>query len=495
MLERSLKNNILRFLFFAYAFYLVISFIVITIYLKNHYNTNEQTSILLSKSAHTLLNSEEYREALKILNGSYNFGFTTIIYQKMNKEIFRLNFSNTSTSEYWPTFQYTHEIKTMMGEKEPTAKLIFYENLTSKISAIGLMLLTSVSVLTIVILHFKRKIVVSYHKEIEFKKAEHLSTLSTQVAHDIRSPLAALDSIYQDLDKIDGEKSNLIKAALSRIHSIADGLLTSARTGNYQLLSLQQVSLIKVVEEIVAEKKVQFAKYSKLNLTIENSTTSSMVEADCTELARILSNLINNSAEAMNYNGTISLSLSENKNQLCLAVTDQGQGIPASIIESLGSKGTTHGKANGNGLGLYHAFTRMQEMSGELQIVSTSQGTTINLIFPKSTTYLLSKKMVLVDNDPLVRLNWSISAKHKDIDLNVFASSHELLKELAKIEHDTPIYLDDDLGEEMRGVDLAEKLFKRGFTNLHLCTGHKDDQYSHLSFFRSVSGKEFPQSL
>ncbi len=318
----------------------------------------------------------------------------------------------------------------------------------------------------------------------------HLSTLSTQVAHDIRSPLAALDSIYQDLDQIDTSKSTMIKAALSRIHSIADGLLSSARTGDYNILNLEQISLTELVAEIIEEKRSQFSKHHLLTLSSSISSSASTITADRTELARILSNLINNSAEAMNYSGTISLSLSNIEEQLCLSITDQGPGIPPSIIEKLGTKGITQGKEKGNGLGLYHAFTRMKDFSGELQILSSAQGTTINLLFPVVTAK--STSMVLVDNDPLVRLNWSITAKQRNIDLQLFSSSKDLLQALPTIASNTAIYIDDDLGEELRGADLAIKLHQQGFSNLHLCTGHEASEFVEMTFLQSTRGKEFP---
>lgn len=325
---------------------------------------------------------------------------------------------------------------------------------------------------------------------------EHLSTLSTQVAHDIRSPLAALDSIYQDLDKMDPSKSTLIKSALSRIHAIADGLLTSARTGDYTILALEDVILADLIDEIVAEKRMQFSKHSGLTLSTSNTSTNSTVKANRTEVARILSNLINNSAEAMNYRGDITLKLSQEAEELCLSIIDQGPGIPSSIIETLGTKGITHGKEKGNGLGLYHAFTRMKDFSGQLQILSSKQGTSINLHFPHQTCHGVKlKKIVLVDNDPLVRLNWSIAAKQNEIELITFSSSKELMNGLAALDLSTPIYIDDDLGEEQRGFELAEKLNQQGFQKLHLCTGHEPEQFSHLSYLHSVSGKNFPKIL
>lgn len=458
------------------------------------HNSLTNASTLFYNASKSDFLASDYYAATKKIHTFENLGFTSITYVQNSYQVFELK--KYERFSFLPVqFHVTVEIPVIkvIGEKKPHGLLVFKRELSKEISLFIVMCSVSLFFLFLLSLRFKTRLLRQLKSEQEKRHLEHLSTLSTQVAHDIRSPLAALDSIYQDLDQIDTARTNLIKAALSRIHAIADGLLTSARTGDYQVLPLRPISLTALIDEIVAEKKVQFSKYPELSFSTTFPSTDTMVSASHTELSRILSNLINNSAEAMNYSGTISLSLSETDNQLCLAVTDQGPGIPPSIVESLGSKGNTLGKANGNGLGLYHAHTQMKKMSGEMQILSTSSGTTINLIFPKSTTYLLNKKMVLVDNDPLVRMNWSIAAKKQNIELMAYPRSNDLLEALPLIDPNTPIYLDDDLGEEIRGIDLAQKLHLLGFKNLHLCTGHDVSHFKDSNFLQSIHGKDFPQ--
>jgi len=48
-----------------------------------------------------------------------------------------------------------------------------------------------------------------------------------QVAHDLRSPLAALELMLSCLDEVPEEKRTILRAAISRIREIADALSAS----------------------------------------------------------------------------------------------------------------------------------------------------------------------------------------------------------------------------------------------------------------------------
>ena len=58
----------------------------------------------------------------------------------------------------------------------------------------------------------------------EKKVSEHLVKIAQQVAHDIRSPLAALNAVTKNLSEVDEEKRLLIRRAVQRIDDIANDL-------------------------------------------------------------------------------------------------------------------------------------------------------------------------------------------------------------------------------------------------------------------------------
>jgi signal transduction histidine kinase len=106
------------------------------------------------------------------------------------------------------------------------------------------------------------------------------------------------------------------------------------------------------------------------------------------ELSRALSNLINNSVEAIDQGqGIVWISLACNGSENVIQIRDNGKGIPTKHLLDLGSPGFSFGKGDldqsGNGLGLFHAKTTIENLGGRIKIESTEGlGTTISLILP-----------------------------------------------------------------------------------------------------------------
>jgi anti-sigma regulatory factor (Ser/Thr protein kinase) len=101
------------------------------------------------------------------------------------------------------------------------------------------------------------------------------------------------------------------------------------------------------------------------------------------ELKRGLSNLINNSVEAIAGSGKVTARITAEDRQIILSITDNGMGIPDEILTRLGERGFTHGKAGGSGLGLHHARSTVALWGGSLSIQSsTGAGTNVEIRLP-----------------------------------------------------------------------------------------------------------------
>ncbi|HRK02544.1 MAG TPA: ATP-binding protein [Oligoflexia bacterium] len=67
------------------------------------------------------------------------------------------------------------------------------------------------------------------------------------------------------------------------------------------------------------------------------------------ELARIISNILNNAKEADATE--VRISVKQSRDVVEVVISDNGRGIPAEVLAKLGSKGATFGKSGGTGLG------------------------------------------------------------------------------------------------------------------------------------------------
>ncbi len=173
--------------------------------------------------------------------------------------------------------------------------------------------------------------------------------------------------------------------------------------------------IVNVIEPIIREKRLLFcAAFNPLaNLSgspdLHNNESGIEIEftaapearnwmANCqaTELKRVVSNLINNSFDAITgCSGKIHVSLTQNrrestelgnktsKSYLQLSVSDNGTGIPETLIPQLMQRGATFGKKGGTGLGLYHARKCLESWGGQLTITSTlEKGTDVVMTLP-----------------------------------------------------------------------------------------------------------------
>jgi signal transduction histidine kinase len=323
--------------------------------------------------------------------------------------------------------------------------------------------------------------------------------LSVQVAHDICSPLAALDTIFKDLSQLPEKRRLLLLGAAGRIRGIAENLLEKnwkskdASQGAEPVCTTQLSSLI---EPLIQEKRVQFRSKAcvKIDFQADPGSDGLTAKVQPVEFQRMLSNLINNAVEAVGeQEGTVTASLASAAGKVLLKVQDDGKGIPAAVLARLCRRGETHGKAKGSGLGLHHAKTCAQSWGGSLEIDSEpGAGTCVTVRLPKAAELKTGPDVVLLDDEPLVRMNWEVAAESKGLSFAAYKQPAEFLAAAAHLPKETAIYLDSDLGEGIQGEAIAKDLHARGFSNLHLATGHAPDLLPAMPWIKQVGGKEPP---
>jgi signal transduction histidine kinase len=315
--------------------------------------------------------------------------------------------------------------------------------------------------------------------------------LAAQVAHDIRSPLAALEAAADEISRLPEDKRLLIRGAVDRIRDIADELLdknkAAASPSVREAASVQGLSAL--IEPLVAEKRLRFR--SRSGVAIEcllDDRISARVQP--VEFGRLLSNLIDNAVEALKDGaGAVRVSLAARDGMALIRVEDDGKGIPPEVLGKLGRRGETHGKAGGSGLGLYHARTCAESWGGSLELASAAgKGTTATVLLPTRERW----DAVLIDDDPLVRKTWKLAAEKAGKKLRAFSTAADFLDEAGSIDRNTPVYLDSDLGDGIKGEVESVRIHELGFGEIYLATGHSPEKFAGLAHLRGVTGKTPP---
>jgi signal transduction histidine kinase len=320
------------------------------------------------------------------------------------------------------------------------------------------------------------------------------SDLAAQVAHDIRSPLAALGASVKGID-LPEEQRTLIDGAVGRMQGIADDLLRRYRApGAETKPKVETRSLAGLIEQVVAEKRIQHKERPGLDINFRNHADGAKAAVDPKELQRIISNLVNNAVEALDKGGAIAVALSAPDGTVRIEVSDDGKGIPPEILSKLGRKGETHGKTGGTGLGLYHARTAVESWGGSLAIESEpGKGTAVTISLPAAAKPAAGLRAVLLDDDPLVHMNWRMAAKAAGAELKTYKTPGELAAATNALPRDIPLYIDSELADGARGEDIAAELHEKGFSDITMATGHGPDKFKHLPWLK-VAGKEPPWS-
>lgn len=215
-----------------------------------------------------------------------------------------------------------------------------------------------------------------------------LDGLSKQVAHDLRSPLGALKIVGTRLSTSSNDQPliQVLQTSITRISQITEDLLekTTASTE-----SASNQSAREVVREVVQEMKMNAETKGVSLIHTENqgedgvSPTSLSQNIQSRDLARVVSNLIQNAIEAPRAR-QVNIATREYPSGIEIEIADNGSGIPTANWRTLGRRGFTFGKVRGHGLGVAHAKDWTNSVGGRLR-VRTSQvsGTSVVLTLPR----------------------------------------------------------------------------------------------------------------
>jgi signal transduction histidine kinase len=223
--------------------------------------------------------------------------------------------------------------------------------------------------------------------EMHLRRQDRLAALGrvvAGVAHEIRNPLNSLVLTLELLarrvrrgtatgDEIRDaiEEVNRLEQILGRLLAFGGPKIESTAAQDLNPLLLRAV---RVVHNQAQQKQVRIVLSPETGPPLQ-------AEVDGLAVEQVLINLLLNAIDASSEGGTVTLSAATEPECIRIAVRDQGPGIPDDAREHIFDPYFTT-KENGTGLGLAVSREIAVRHGGNLEFVSTSDGSTFALTLP-----------------------------------------------------------------------------------------------------------------
>lgn len=194
------------------------------------------------------------------------------------------------------------------------------------------------------------------------------------VAHEIRNPLGGIELFAGLLvSELEDEKTRgeamKIQKEVQNLKKIVNDFLSYARPNKPKREPSEVRAVFEEARMLISQK------LDKIAVTVVGKGVALV---DPQHLKQVFINLLDNSIEALNGAGKITLSVHQQKRKVLLTFSDSGPGIPAEIRDRIFEPFST-GRKNGTGLGLAIIKTLIEENGGEIRLRDSQTGATFEI--------------------------------------------------------------------------------------------------------------------
>jgi signal transduction histidine kinase len=213
--------------------------------------------------------------------------------------------------------------------------------------------------------------------ELEKRVNERISRISSELTHDLRSPLQTIrNAVYLiERDPDNPVFYQMIKDSLQQATEILDGFREYYK-GN--ILRLIKSDLYKVYE--IGKSSVEIPDNISL---VEEIEECDEIEIDPGKISKVLGILLKNAVQAQPEGGMIVVKIKDENDVIQVSISDKGKGISPQVQEVLFTPFESQ-KKHGKGLGLPAAKRILESHGGSISYeTEEGEGTTFNIFLPK----------------------------------------------------------------------------------------------------------------
>ncbi len=211
------------------------------------------------------------------------------------------------------------------------------------------------------------------------------------VAHDLRNPIAAVESLammmeLEDIDEDTQDSLTMMRQSCVKARTIIDDLLDAARNENLNSFETTRTEMNKCLQNIVNTWKVQ--NISSNNVVFTSDVKDIYAQISLEKFPRVIDNLISNALKFSKDTDNLKLSLNRLKNNIVIKVKDQGMGIPKDMLPNLFERFSGAGRTGlkgeqSTGIGLSIVKDIVESHGGKIVVESVEgKGSTFTIMLP-----------------------------------------------------------------------------------------------------------------
>ncbi|MEP3441602.1 MAG: ATP-binding protein [Sulfitobacter sp.] len=221
----------------------------------------------------------------------------------------------------------------------------------------------------------------------------------SQISHELRTPMTSIRSfseILRDMEGLSPEEktryASIIHSETIRLTRLLDDLLDLSVLENGQVsLNAGWVTLHKVIEQAVTTAQASAPRRIEIKRRPRNEDIELFTDGD--RLAQVFINLVTNAIKYCDArHPVLSISVRRDGDDVVVAFSDNGSGIPADSHNIIFEKFARLGSGGGDGAGLGLAICReiVTRLGGDIQYVTREKGSRFEVCLSGATAGVLS---------------------------------------------------------------------------------------------------------
>ena len=228
-----------------------------------------------------------------------------------------------------------------------------------------------------------------------YQVEERRKKFVSNVSHELRTPMTSMKIVSDTLlsapkwdESVYREFMQDINVEIDRLNKIIDSLLYLVRVEKDELELDFSMTYVNYLLEWVIKTLNPIASSKHIALSL-NATNKIQIQLDQEKIQQCLLNIIGNAVKYTPENGSVSVDLEENREQIIIRVTDTGIGIPEKDLPFIFDRfyrvdEARARKTGGTGLGLAISQQIIQLHQGNITVTSElGVGTQVTITLPK----------------------------------------------------------------------------------------------------------------